>query len=470
MAYGRAVAWLLSWSVFAANDWPRFRGPNGTGVSGARNLPVKFDANSNLAWKAPAPSGISSPVVAGDRVIVAGYEAQRRLVVCFDLKTGKRLWLQSLEAQRSERRTPPNDPAPSTPATDGHSVYAYFPDYGLVAYTLQGKERWRTPLGPFNPPHGMSSSPILAGDSVILAADQVTDSFVAAFDSANGRLRWRTARPSLVGGYSTPVVCRDELIVSGPLQLTAYSPSTGERLWSAPNMGALPISVPVCDGDTLYVNNAAVPPFESMAVGLKADRNGDGKLSPEEFPDPAFKEAVLAIDRAYGNGDGAIDAREWDGALKLMQTLNALAALRIRDGQAEERWRTSRNLPDVPSPVLYLNVLYLVKDGGILTSLDPATGQVHKQGRLAGAVDKYFASPVAADGKLFALSESGKVAVVKAAPQWELLAVNDLGEECYATPAIVEGGILIRTKHALYCFRAASRLPVKRQVHRQQPL
>ena len=214
----------------------------------------------------------------------------------------------------------------------------------------------------------------------------------------------------------------------------------------------MPIGSPVCDGDRVFVNNGSVPPFEALAKELKADRNGDGKLTPDEFPDPSFKEAVLAIDRVYGNGDGAVDQAEWDGALKLMQTLNALVAVRVEGSKSKELWRITKSLPDVPSPLLYQNVLYLLKDGGILTSVDPDTGEVIRRERLAGAPGRYFASPVAADGKIYTVSESGKIAVVQAGRQWELLTVNNLGEECYATPALAQRQLLVRTRRALWAF------------------
>ena len=446
-----ALSFLPSLSGEAA-DWPRFRGPNGSGVSEARDLPMEFGPGKNLAWKVNAPPGSSSPVIAGDRVWLAGYEGNRRLVWCLDLKNGAQLWERSIEAVRTERKSVPNDAASSTPVTDGSNAYVLFSDVGLVAYALDGGERWRVPLGPFTPPHGMSSSPILTGDVVVIVADQIADSYIAAFDAASGKPRWKTPRPNFVGGYSTPVVCRGQVLAAGPLELVAYAPMTGKRLWSAPKMGVMPIGSAVSHKDRVFVNNGAVPPFESLAKELKADRNGDGKLTPDEFPDPSFKEAVLAIDRVYGNGDGAVDKAEWDGALKLMQTLNALVAVQVEGSQPKELWRITKSLPDVPSPLLYQNVLYLLKDGGIMTSVDPETGDVLRRERLAGAEGRYFASPVAGDGKIFAVSEAGKIAVVKAGREWELLTVNALGEECYATPALAEKQILVRTQRALWAF------------------
>jgi outer membrane protein assembly factor BamB len=116
------------------------------------------------------------------------------------------------------------------------------------------------------------------------------------------------------------------------------------------------------------------------------------------------------------------------------------------------RWRYQRPVPQVPSTLLYKSVLYMVNDGGILISFDPATGAVVKQGRLEGAIDKYFASPVAADDKIYLVSQSGAVSVLKAGGEWQILAVNNLDDECFATPAIADGRIYIRTRGALYCF------------------
>ncbi len=435
-----------------ATDWPRFRGPNGSGVSSVPGLPIHLGPATNLAWRTAVPPGRSSPIVVGKRVFLTGYSENRRLVWCLDLNSGRRLWERSLDALRSERKSEPNDAASSTPVADEQGVYALFSGFGLVAYNVSGDERWRTELNPFSQPHGMASSPILANGQVIVVADQVRDSFIAAFDKTTGREKWKTSRANFVGGYSTPILIRDEILVAGPAELTAYSAGTGQRQWSVPKMGIMPIGSPVCDGKRIFLNNDAVPPFDALAKELKGDRNGDGKLTPDEFPDPSFKEAVLAIDRVYGNGDGAVDKAEWDGALKLMSTLNALVAVRIDSSPPRELWRTSKKLADAASPLLYQDVLYLVKDGGIMTALDPNTGAVLRQERLTGVQGRIFASPVAADGKVFVLSESGKLAVIKAGHGWDLLTVNDLTEKCYATPALVDGMILVRSKDALWAF------------------
>jgi outer membrane protein assembly factor BamB len=449
-----ALSIVLSVNALASEFWPRFRGPNGSGVSESGRLPTEFGLKTNLAWKTTVPTGSSSPIVAATRVFLTGYEGDRLLVRCLDLNNGQSVWERAVHAARTEKKSSPNDPASSTPVSDGRALYVLFSAFGLVAYAANdGRELWRQPFAPFTQPHGMASSPILAGDVLIVVADQVGGSWVAAFDTTTGQQKWKTARPDFVGGYATPVMRNTTLLVSGPAELTAYSASNGERLWSAPQMGIMPVASPVCYEDRVFVNNDAVPPFESLANQMKADRNGDGRITPEEFPDPSFKEAVLAIDRAYGNGDGAVDKTEWDGALKLMRTLNALVAIQIKGDKPKELWRITKKLGDAASPLLYQSVLYLVRDGGILTSIDPETGHVLRQERLPGVQGRIFASPVAAERKLYVLSEVGKMAVVKAGRNWDVLAVNDLNENCYATPALVEGMILVRSRHSLWAFR-----------------
>ena len=434
-------------------NWPRFRGPNGSGVAESQDLPVEFGPMKNLAWRTAIPAGRSSPVVWENRVFLTGYQETRCTVVCLDRESGKRLWERSVEATRVERKSKPNDAASSTPVVDETGIYALFSGFGLVAFSPDGQERWRRPLDPFTPPHGMASSPVLAAGAVIVVADQVSDSYIAAFEAASGKLKWKTPRPNLVGGYATPVLHGADILTGGPKEMVAYAVDSGARRWSIPRMGVMPVASPICVGDRIYAYNDAVPPYEQLTVQLKADRNGDGKISPDEFPDPSFKEAVRAIDRVYGNGDGAVDQEEWDGALKLMRTLNSLVAVDLGGQQSKERWRTTRMLTDAASPLSYRGLLYLVKNGGLLATVDPESGEILRQDRIPGAEGNFFASPVAGDGRLFLLNESGKLAVLQAGRDWHVLAVNDLAENCYATPAIADGVIVVRSERHLWAFQ-----------------
>jgi outer membrane protein assembly factor BamB len=287
------VASLLSflWAYLAhpADEWPRFRGPNGSGVTDSRNLPVEFGPKQNVVWKAGVPPGHSSPVLTNDRIfLTAAYAGQQLFVICLDRSSGKELWSRTVVMERSERRTAPNDPATPTPVTDGENVYAFFSDFGLISYDPRGTERWRVALGPLTAPHGMASSPILADGKIILVADQAEGSHIAAFEKDTGRPAWKTDRPNFVGGYTTPLVYRPDngathVVVSGPLELVSYSVETGKKLWGVAGTGVMPISSPVLSKDNLYVDTEAVPPFEMLISNMRADKNQDARSRRTNF-------------------------------------------------------------------------------------------------------------------------------------------------------------------------------------------
>jgi outer membrane protein assembly factor BamB len=389
----------------------------------------------------------------------------RLLTICLDARTGKELWRREIHRERAQKLFRANDPASPTPAADDSGVYVFFPDFGLVSYTPDGKERWRYPLGPFRNFYGMAASPVVAGDLVALVCDQQTGSFVIALDRSTGLQRWKTERPGTTVGWATPMVFRPskgpaELIVLGSTRLDSYYLSTGEPRWWSPlgSMGAL--GTPVSSGDTLFVvtsstNEPWMPAFETV-LG-KYDKDKDGRLSLQEFrEDTDLGEHFGWID---SNSDNFIDAQEWNTARAMGMGEYGAVAIRPESARGQLSsaaigWRFKKNLPFIPAPLLYRDVYYMVRDGGIITSLNPATGQLLKQGRSPGALGEYYASPVAADGKVFLASGEGKMTVLKAAPEWEVLQVSNLGEEIHATPALSDGRIYVRTRSSLYCFGA----------------
>ncbi|MGH9661270.1 MAG: PQQ-binding-like beta-propeller repeat protein [Bryobacteraceae bacterium] len=452
---------MLGTGFAAKDDWPQFRGPNGSGVAAAKGLPVEIGPQKNVVWKTALPAGHSSPAVAGKRIFVTGSEGDELLTLALDRDTGRVVWKRAVTRTRLTKMRMKNTPASPSPVTDGSRVFAFFDDFGMLAYDAGGKELWRLPLPPFNNPYGMAASPILAGGNVILLCDQDTGSYLLAVDSKDGRQRWRTDRAEFTHGYATPVVYRDQIIVSGSYQTVAYQASTGEKLWWVDGMAWEAKSTPVIAGDHLFVHSwmaspaelgfkTAAPPYPEALVAH--DANKDGRITREEAPDEEMKKAWFLLDLDH---DGAMNEREWNYHRARSTARNGLYAIRLGgrgDLTGNARWRLEKQLPNIPSPVLYEDVLYVLKEGGIVTALDPATGAVLKQGRLEGALDPYFASPVAADGKVYMVSMNGKVAVLKAGRDWQLLGVSDLGEECWATPAIAGERLYIRTATALYSF------------------
>jgi outer membrane protein assembly factor BamB len=449
-------------SVPGDDDWPRFRGPNGSGVADSRRLPALLDPGKNLAWKAPVPQGNSSPVVVGGRLFLTGWEGDKRLVLAFEAASGKLLWRKAFSKARPEIGNPMNGPATPTPAAGGGGVVAFFPDIGLVALSAEGDELWQAPLGPFKSLHGISSSPVLVDGKILLVVDQLEGSYLAAFHAASGKPVWRTERASgVTGGYSTPTVLGSGsqalVIVAGALELAAYRASSGERVWWATGLTNAPVGSPVLDGEKVYVCEPVgeTYPFSSAAA---FDKNGDGKISREEVAasEPGMVRFLDRLDTGFGNGDGLLEASEWDKAFGTFEGNGGLSAVRLGGvGEiqpAQVAWRYKKAVAHVPSVLIYRNTLFEVRDGGILTTFDPATGNILKQARLEGAGGTYYASPVAGDGKVILVSEAGKVSLVKAEPQWELLASSDLGESTFATPAIAGGRVFIRTAKALYSF------------------
>jgi len=449
-----AAFFVLPLFLALAQDWPEFRGPNRSGVSAAKGLPSRFDTQTNVAWSVEAPAGRSSPIVSNKRLFLTAADAKHLSVMSFDSRSGKLLWRYSKARSRlNEIDGKRNDPASPTPATDGNAVYAFFQDFGLVAVSMDGKLLWELPLGPFLNNYGMGSSPILHGETVFLQIDQLRDSYVIAVNKRTGLLRWRVNRPNTIEGWSTPLVLPNdgELVVLSSNGLEALDVETGKTKWFVPASRGLMIPAPVTDGKMLIAtvrgsDQPLVPPWEDTVKAL--DSNGDGKLVVEEFSKRHDAGSFGLVD---SDRDGYSTEPEWNSVRSRGVGEFGITSVRLADKSVV--WRHKRGLPYIPSPMLFQGILYSVRSGGILTSLSSETGEVKKEGRLPEAVGEYFASPVAGDGKIYFASAEGKVSVVKAIADWEILAVNDVGEGISATPAIADGAIFIRTQSRLYCFR-----------------
>ena len=477
-----AVATVAT-SLTAAENWTRFRGPNGLGVSDATNVPTDFGPTKNVKWKAPLPSGHSSPVLTNSHIFLTAHSAEKDayklFVLALDRQTGKQLWQHEVPRLQPGRRENVNGPASPSPVTDGTNVYAFFQDFGLISYTADGKERWRLPLGPFNMFYGFGASPILEDGLIILPVDQDTDPYLLAVDAKTGKQRWKVSRPHVISGYSTPTIWRPktgpaQILIPESFQLTAYSIADGSKLWWVRGLACEMKSVASIDGDTLYVNgwgfgqNQAGTQVATVdfATGLKTyDTNGDGLVGRDEIKGSGPMDRMLSplygFDAFDGNRDGKLDTRDWDVFRSMLAAENGLMAITLGGSgdmtATAVKWKYLRPVPQVPSTVLYQGVLYMVNDSGILLSFDPKTGNVLKQGRLKGAIDKYFASPIAVDGKIWLASQDGTISIVTAKGDWEMVQVNALDDEVFATPVPADGELFVRTRSALYNFVAGGR-------------
>lgn len=461
----RAVLYpLIAIGLFAA-DWPQFRGPNGSGLCpSCGQLPTTFGPQKNVLWKTELPVGKSSPVVFGDRIFLTASEGDDLITICLSRTSGKVQWRRSIRAPKREAQHGLNHRAAPTPVTGGKTVFVFFADFGLAAYGLDGNQLWQLPLGPFNSQHGIVASPVYADGKVILVCDQDTSAYVMAVDAESGKIVWKTPR-EVINGYSTPIIYRPasgpaQIIAPGSYQLTAYSIVDGKPLWFVRGLTCQPKSAPTISGDIVYFNGwttgndageqVDLPPFAEVIAA--ADANHDGKLSPPELPkpwQPTGTWRAVDLDR-----DGFLNEREWTFFRTRRASRNGLFAVKLGgSGDVTDThvlWRFEKSLPDVATPLVYNDVVFLFRSGGIATTLNARTGNVIKQARLTGALEDYYASPIGVDGKVYIASEHGKIVVLRAAGAWEILSINEFDEDIYATPAISEDKMYIRTRGALY--------------------
>lgn len=403
------IVGLLAAAVVArAEDWPRWRGPQGNAVSSDHGLPVRWSTTENIRWKAAIPGeGGSSPIVWGDFVFVtsAFEDGTRRAVHALDRRTGEIRWMREITDENAEITSALTGQAAATPVTDGTHVVAMFGNAGVVCYDYQGRQLWRRDFGEFESELGLASSPVLFEDAVMLVCDhdgdrfRTFDSFLIALDVQNGKTRWKTDRPGLFRSWSTPIIVpagedRSELVVNAQDELRGYDPRTGEHLWTVTGMTGWVTPSPVFGRGLIFATSGKDGPTTAVRPG--------------------------------GRGDVT---------------------------QSHVVWSERRGAPYVCSPLLYGDFLYVHTDQGILTCYEADTGNVHDRRRLDAS---FVASGVAGDGKIYLTSDEGTTLVFRAGPELEVLARNPLNEETLASPAVSNRAIFVRTKAHLYCIENAS--------------
>lgn len=458
---------LVGVSLQAAESWPQFRGAEGSAraVNGAK-LPDEMGPDKNAAWKIELPPGHSSPVVFGERIYLTAVRGDQLLTMALDRRSGKTLWEAAAPHEVLEQIHRIGSHAQSTPATDGEQVVSFFGSSGLWCYDADGKPLWHHRMGPFKNDFGAGASPIIVDDCVILGQDHDTDSFLAAFDKQTGELRWRTDRSEFARNYCTPILWRvgdrKQLVVAATLNVVGYDFETGKELWRCRGLSRTVCSTPVVGDDgKLYVagwsaggeadDRIHVEPFAEAASEF--DKNQNELLEEAELPDGPIKQRFPQVDR---DKDGGISRAEYDYFSNLFdQSRNVVLAIRpggtgdITDSHVA--WESTRHVPFCASPVYDHGRIFTVKDGGICCSLDAATGKLLKTGRLSGTKN-YYASPVAGDGKIYFIDEQGTLTIISSKASWQIVSSADFGENVYATPAICDGRVCLRTAGHLYCF------------------
>ncbi|MEQ1830866.1 MAG: PQQ-binding-like beta-propeller repeat protein [Pirellula sp.] len=447
--------------------WSQFRGPNGSGIARTGSLPTEFGKDKNLVWMAPLPAGHSSPVLHNGRIYLTASENESLLTICLDQASGKELWRRIARRDRKEKLDHRNNPASPSPVVDTTGVYVFFPDFGLLGYTSNGDLKWQTKLGPFSNIYGMGASPILCDGRLILVCDHNLDSYIAAFHLATGELLWKTKRAEATSGHCSPIIYRPnegeaQIITVGSFYLTSYSAASGDKLWWVGGLCFEMKSTPVIHGDLVFINGYGSPQNEpeasfkiddfSTVVSTK-DTDADGLLNVQEMPDKLSKNFFSVVDL---DSNGKLDAKEWEYFRQSIASKNSMMAISLGgSGEMTSKsvvWKYFRNIPQLPSPVVANDLLFMISDQGIVTCLNPRNGEALNRGRLQGASGNVYASPVVADDKLFFVTEDGKVAVTDTTSEFKVLAVNELKENCYATPAFDRDRIYIRTAKGLYAF------------------
>jgi outer membrane protein assembly factor BamB len=471
----RQAAFWISLALFSlciarvdAGSWPQFRGASTGRDDSAAKLPEKIGPSESVVWKVALPPGHSSPVVFGDRIFVTAVRDQRLFTIGLDRDSGRVLWEAEAPHETLEPIHRIGSYAQCSAATDGERVVTFFGSCGLFCYDRDGKLLWKRPMGPFKNDFGAGNSPLIEGDRVIVCQDHDTDSFLAAYNKHTGEVVWHVDRSEFLRNYCSPVIWtvggKKQIVVAATLRVVGYDIDMGKELWTVRGVSRTVCMTPaVADDGTLIVagwsaggdpgEEIRLDPFAVYAAEIDKDKNGS--LESAEVPDGPVKMRFSQIDR---DKSGDISRAEYDYFRGLFEkSKNVVMAIKPGPvGDASEThvlWKYSKVVPFCSSPLAYRGQVFTVKDGGILSSLDAAIGKPTKQGRLS-ATGEYYSSPVAGDGKVFLLSRDGKLTVVSASSEWQVLHTADFKEEVYGTPALLDGKIYLRTNGHLYCFGA----------------
>lgn len=411
------VGILLSFTASAEN-WPNWRGPTGQGISLESGLPVEWSATKNVRWKVELPGpGNSTPVVWGDKVFLAqasGPDGQRRALMCFDRRTGKKLWNSGVTYREKETTHKTNPQCSASPATDGERVYVSFASAGVFCFDMDGRMIWRRDLGRQDHIWGNGASPLIHQNVVLLNFGPGPDTFLIAMDKLTGETKWKKEEPggrsgkdlkpgenkreAWKGSWSDPVPFQQDgktlMLMTYPGRIFAFDPLTGKEIWTCGGINPLVYTSPIH--------------AEGIAVGMGG-----------------FRGNTIAV-RLGGKGDVT---------------------------ETHRLWRHEKTQQRIGSGVIHDAHIYILDDPGLAECIDLKTGATVWQEQLKGPGKnrQNWSSMVAADGKLYAVNQGGDAFVLKASPKFDLLSVNPMGEKVIGSIAVSNGDLFIRGHKHLFC-------------------
>ena len=494
---------LFGFSFFlpaeGSDPWNQFRGPNGSGIRADASLGVP--SVDDLRWKTPLPFGLSCPVLSKDKIFLTGIENKHLLTIALERESGKVLWKKKVPKTEIEKFHPSSSPATPTPFVEEKRLYVYFGSYGLICYDHQGLEIWKKPLPTPRSLYGTASSPLVHENLLIQVIDddanmpksQVSRSRILALDKKSGKIVWERFRPFHRSGWSTPTIWEHgrgrELVVLGNGSLRGYSLPDGEEKWQVDGFSRETIARPMIGNGKVYASGSRLGgsadlktdplPFWKAVIGF--DANGDNRLERREmtghftFPfrpqlppghpgfglpmprEPQKKRARLdgIFLRMDKNRDGFWDKDEFIDNLTIGRGKPLLLAVkpggRGNVTQTHVEWEFNKGIPEVPSPILLENFIYMISNGGVLTCVDTEKGKMIYRKRIGG-LGQYVASPVVAGKNLILVSEEGLVSVVRTGKKFELLGQLELKEKIRVTPALGINHLYIRSKSHLWAF------------------
>lgn len=464
----RLFVFLFAISSLALADanWPQFRGEGGLGI-GTGKPPVEFSADKHLKWKAAAPKGHSSPCIFGDKIALTGVDAGKLITFCLSRTDGKELWRVAAPTDKLEPAHRIGSPATPTCCTDGERLIAYFGSFGLIAYDWSGKELWKKPMPAPVVEFGTSSSPIIADGKVILVIDQDVGSHMIAFDVKTGTEAWRVDRSEFRRSFSTPFIWKhgdmEELIVCGSLWTRSYDLKDGKLRWSVGGMARVSNTSPIATEDMLLICGWNVGGDEDDRVEMEPhdvflsahDADKDGQLIETEFPEGPVRSRFTIIDADKSN---KVSKDEYDVMRSMFaNAVNQLCAIKPGGSgditKTHVVWQQIKHLPYVFTPVIANGRVFTVKGGGLASAYDVKSGSPLFQGERLDASGEYYASAVTADDRVYVTSQRGTISVLDAkSDNLKVLARNDLKAPVFATPAIVDGVIYVRTDKELMAF------------------